>query len=1388
MTPTNQRSSNNLHRLSLLCSFISYSIFVFSFPQISSIMTKQILDKNIVYSIHHSQTRYMWFSTDTGISRYDGYRIRNFPLRSQEDSIPHPIEQAVLSITEDNNHIFYLGLLQGGITCFDEKNEIYIPIQTNISINSKDINCIYIDEQQLIYVGTNKGLYTGKAVRNQEDNKDFILLNLSEKAVVPGNITHLCGDKKELFIASSQPAIWQLSTATGKAEKKWSCANNKRVTAFHLQEQYLWICFSQGDIKCYDRKKGIERTISDTGSFNRRTLPDTEINAIVAVDKNTYYIATWNDLFQLSFKGEDKINSDYTLELVKHPEYIHKNSLSEKLTDMYWDEAHQILWTSTFGNGINRYDFTQDDCKWVTQTFDTDITGVEQDMQGHIWIATTRRGIWRSTTNSFSTDSKFEPWTKGVQTDGTYCIFKDADGFLWMGSNSAEILCINPSNSEIKSYHLSPTNVKNFSEDVKQLCVDAKNRLWVITEKGLILFDTKTNECSLVVPSNKNKSIKEVYSIVEDKGGNIWLGTNNGVKQIEITKNSINFHGEYEKKAGIETTPAYFVSVNSSNQLLVSYLNRVVRINERSRERADNTFSIMDITSGPIYCTVDDQNGNVWIGDNSGIFTIRNNRSTCFRHTAIENCTEVCRLRDGRLLWTNANELFYFDPESMKGNHHTDAPVLSEFEINGEAISTAKADYNFYSTCKNITFFFSDLQYNAVLQKVAYRLLPDEEWKTNDPEDGISFKNLPIGNYTLQVRLVYPNGDKSELTEISFEIRNVWWKTYWACSIYLLLFIGIVLGVHYYCNFRLRKRAAQELRIVKLKEKLSLEQMKHEQNEEIENIRDKWLQLFVQELRTPLSLIITPLQVLAKEQLPDSTLSQVQLAYRNSMGLLDICNRLSTIYSEKPLNEKLQVASYQVEKLANETISAVSELMRMHPIDFLYKNKATKEMEVYMDYKWVSFVIHNLLSNAFNHIGYKGSVILMVSEINKEGRKYCTISVQDSGKYKVKGLQQILTNSKDDFLKGWSAIEMGYEIMEKIILCHHGTMNLESEEGKGTKVSFELPIDKELLENDPNIVFVDPDSVEESNIFATQTVAEEKATETIVPSLAKVSAVIENIKENTSEAPLEFKGISTISKERKTVLIVEDHKDIRLYLNILLKKEYDTIMAINGKEGVDMANLRQPDLILCDIMMPVMDGFLCCKEIKEGVNTCHIPIIILTAKIKDEDVLHGLDVGADDYILKPFSPEILKAKIRNLINGRIALKQMYTRMLTLPQTNNEQQDPMEEKLENPFVNMVVKIVEENMGKADFNVKKLASDMNMSQPTLYRKIKLITDFTIIELIRGVRMRKAATLLQQKQYNIQEIAELVGYNDVPTFRKHFVDVFGVPPSAYANSVKN
>ena len=223
-------------------------------------------------------------------------------------------------------------------------------------------------------------------------------------------------------------------------------------------------------------------------------------------------------------------------------------------------------------------------------------------------------------------------------------------------------------------------------------------------------------------------------------------------------------------------------------------------------------------------------------------------------------------------------------------------------------------------------------------------------------------------------------------------------------------------------------------------------------------------------------------------------------------------------------------------------------------------------------------------------------------------------------------------------------------------------------------------------------------------------------------------------------------------------------------------------MAENGEEGVKIAQREMPDLIISDIMMPVMDGFECCRILKEDLKTSHIPIVFLTALIGDENMIKAIELGANDYILKPFHPEILRSKVKRLIQNRVNLKQSYMKLMMTPTINEVPKE--EEEKEDPFIRQIFDIVEKNLQNPDFNVKKLAEMVNMSQPTLYRRVKMLTNYTIIEVIRGVRMKRSAELLRTRKYSIQEVSEMVGYNDAPTFRKHFVDFYGTTPSNFAN----
>lgn len=556
-----------------------------------------------------------------------------------------------------------------------------------------------------------------------------------------------------------------------------------------------------------------------------------------------------------------------------------------------------------------------------------------------------------------------------------------------------------------------------------------------------------------------------------------------------------------------------------------------------------------------------------------------------------------------------------------------------------------------------------------------------------------------------------------------------------------------------------------------LREKLNTQIMEQKQMAENYNMRSRLMYKFVEELYSPLSLIIASLKDMSDEKdLPMELLPKLQVAYRNSLGILEVCKQMKAICGYELRDDVLKVSPYSMDWLSEGVLREMADLIQMNHMDFRCDSKLGKNHELWGDRSQIAFVLRNLIFNAFMHVNYSGSVRLRMYEALRNGVRYCVLAVEDNGKTPVDQADTVL----------------GYGVVEKIVVSHHGFLKLRNKDG-GAEATVELPMGKEAFEQDGRVKFMPVSANNPPQAFPVKPVPADTR---------KVSLPEEGIRMLEKEIP-------PSSEKRATLLVVDDNKDIRLYLKVLFRKEYDLLFAVNGQEGVDMALEHVPDLVLCDVMMPVKDGFACCTEVKENPETCHIPFIMLTARVEDGDVLKGLELGADDYVLKPFTPAILKAKVANLINVRRNLRKFYAGLLMPPdtegadmataggaQTSDEAADTPElvqdTKIRDPFVARVVKIVEENLSDSEFGVNQLASMLNTSQPTLYRKVKLSTDFTVVELIRRVRMRKAAVLLKQKVYSVQEVAEMVGYNDVPTFRKHFVNLFDATPSAYSNSV--
>ena len=536
-----------------------------------------------------------------------------------------------------------------------------------------------------------------------------------------------------------------------------------------------------------------------------------------------------------------------------------------------------------------------------------------------------------------------------------------------------------------------------------------------------------------------------------------------------------------------------------------------------------------------------------------------------------------------------------------------------------------------------------------------------------------------------------------------------------------------------------------------------------ERNKEVElrKEREAFFTMAAHELRTPLTLILSPLRELLSKITPAHPFySRLSVMFKYAEGLHTLTDRLLYIQKAEAGMVKLRLSAVDVLSLMRDVAEGFQPLAAERRITYAWV-QGSEHITIWADREKLSSVIQNLISNAFKYTPEGGKISLSVERKEFDQKPFCCISVTDTGKGIDAGLLQhifepFVTGDADPSVS--TRMGVGLKIVKHIVEMHHGRVNVESEPGKGTSFAVYLPEGKSHFEEDDCTWDETPDADDK-----------EKGRENISDLMLLPEA------EETSQKTEEERTAA-----RQTVLIIEDNTDMRRYLRDLMKKYYRVLEAENGEEGVKVAVEQVPDLVLSDVMMPVMDGFTCCAELRKRKETAHIPILLLTAKAEDKDSVEASYRGADDYVRKPFNPEVLLAKVAHLLDMRRRLKQIYTRTL-LHTSSVSAEKP--EGTESEFMQQVLSCIEGHAGNPEFNVKVLAGELHMSQATLYRKLKQHTDLSAVELIRHIRMTQAAFLLMETSLPVTEVAERVGFNDLPTFRKHFTDMFGVSPSKYA-----
>lgn len=494
-----------------------------------------------------------------------------------------------------------------------------------------------------------------------------------------------------------------------------------------------------------------------------------------------------------------------------------------------------------------------------------------------------------------------------------------------------------------------------------------------------------------------------------------------------------------------------------------------------------------------------------------------------------------------------------------------------------------------------------------------------------------------------------------------------------------------------------------------------------------ESINDNFFIETIHEMRTPLSLVLGSLALVVQNDDPEKDMStQLLSAYRNTLAMQDLADQLIGTHRSNDVANYLRIARYDMVEIARQICDIFVDWVAMNNVDFRI-NTQTPALWVWMDRRKMEFALRMLLSNAFKNTFVYGKVTLDISVVNENGKAYSALVVTDEGldedESTRRGLKQI--------------IDMADAI---------GGMYRSESDKNGTSYTIMIPLGKQHL-LDRRVEFVEPES-----------------------DLVKLNA---HQKEEIAEL------IHVIPQKKETgkkLLVIDDSDQIRWFLKHVFNKEYQILEARNGQDGINVALKEEPDLILCDVMMPVKDGYETCREIKNDPKMAQTPVVMLTAKVESEDVITGIEAGADDYITKPFDVEILRSKINSLMKKRDDMKRYFSNSSAA--SHNEENTLST----NPFMDAVVKNIEKHLDDSTFEAKVLADSLNMSLPTLYRKIKQYSDLSILELTRNIRLKKAAELLASQQYSVQEVAEMVGFNDTATFRKRFTEQYGVTPSQY------
>ena len=1412
--------------------------------QIDKLDIKNGLPDNSVSDIIQDHQGYLWLGTLNGLSRFDGNSFKNY-YSIPGDTTSLNISR-IVKIKEDK---------KGFIWCWSDSNNMHRvnPITNEVlNLHRQVLNKeILIKDFKIfsngdMWVWGNHGCARIKYI---DDKGNLQATIFNKENGFENNIVHFVFEDK-------QENIW-IGTETGLVRINFSNQGrnintyfkNKKFICFNTFENNIWFGTQSDGIYNYSLQDKTFNTFDDLNSefVNTPILKVFQLNSkavLLGSSKLLFEFDIQNNLikpiYNENYNGVSEFYSDSfnNTWLVAEERGIFKYSHKSK-TIKYYDlnakerkfsgindrlkileDSNKNLWIGVYGGGLflyNRHEnefinYKANEEKIGNISSDRVLTLFE-DSSKNLWVGTMYGGV-----NKINILKDNFIWHRPIKTPNNVfeneirTSVEDRKGNLWLGSIGGKIFCYE--NYKIKYTFpddLSNSNKQKLKDiNVYSLYIDQDDNLWVGTKgkgKGVFVLkdaiNTPPKDLEIVhFDVNESSALNDIYSIVQDKNKNYWLGSygfglallSNPFSSPQIVTYSQGVHSnqlisdfvrylfiDYDDNLWVGTSHGLNLltadELNAPNKKFISFENKKEDITTLSYNSVDHIFqasnkniyvstmggglnvlsnynikdkifkwSYFDVSRGlssnKVFAMEEDLEKNIWISTSLGLnkYYPKEEKFENFfveREYGLNYFTEGCvsKLSNGDMLFGHHKGFLTFNPKYIIKDTTTYPIVLSKFFVNGNEELPRKSniiDKNIeyengvkLSYMQNtIRFDFSVLDYKKP-EKIQYSYKLDnfdEKWSTPLTSNTAIYQNLPHGKYTFLLKATNSDGvELADILKFNVNITPPFLKSYLGYFI-----VSVLFGIIFYSFLYLYKRQLSAKHEVLFTDKLNEKKLIYYTN-------------ISHEFKTPLALISCHLEdIIDDEKVSKQTKSSTKQIQKHTNYLLNLVEQILDFRKIRENKKKLYLVNTDIVNFIKNIHSQFLPLANKEHIELVFISKE-KEMYGYMDVKMMKKVIYNLISNAVKFTPENKKIKILVDF--KKHNDFVKIRIKDQG---IGISEDDQKNLFERFYKSENSSGIGLFYVKELVNTHNGTIEVDSVLNIGTCFTINLPINKKYYSQD------------------------------------KIE-IKEEYKEINIQEPSILDDISmddSLGKDQLySILIIEDNTSMREYLSKKFKQSFKVFSASNGREGLEKAIKEIPDIIVCDYMMPVMDGIETIRLLRENFNTCHIPIILLTANSSEQKQIEGIKIGADDYITKPFNFKYLKLKIDALISQRNIIIQSFSKNpeLSLNILTNSDEDKN-------FIEKVKQIIEESIGEADFGVNNITSKMGLSRTIFYKKMKDITGETPHKFISTIQMKKAALLLKNTNYTISEIGLISGFNDTNYFSKIFKKYFGTSPKAY------